>query len=91
MPQTGVATVSFGAGAQDAKVQVTGVTGLQSTSFVEAWPQVANNDDSPWVELLTAYAGNIVPDSGSGGSFWIYAKPDTGNAIGTYSICWVWN
>ena len=91
MGMQGSTTVSFGSGALDATATVTGMTGLGSGNLVEAWPLLVGGDDSPWVEQIKCYAGNIVPDTGSGGSFTIYVKPAQGNAIGTYSIGWVWN
>ena len=87
MSTQGTATASFGAGAQDVAVVVTGQSSITTSNLVEAWPAVLNNDDSPWVEQLKCYAGNIV----NGVGFTIYVKPAQGNAIGNYTINWVWN
>ena len=90
MGMQGTTTVDFGAGAMEATVTVTGQAGLTATSLVEAWP-AWNGDDTPWVEQIRVIAGNITPDTGSGGSFQILVKPDMGKAIGVHNICWVWN
>jgi hypothetical protein len=87
MATQGTATVNFGSGATDASVAVTGQGAITTANLVEAWPLVSGNDDSPWVEHMTAYAGNIINGTG----FTIYVKPAVGFAFGSYSIGWVWN
>ena len=86
MSTQGTATVNFGSGAPDASVVVTGQSGITTANLVEAWPAV-QGDDSAWVDGIQCYAGNIVNGTG----FTIYAKPLMGNALGSYTINWVWN
>jgi hypothetical protein len=75
MGAQGTTTVNFGAfpGASDTSVAITGQSGIQSTSLVEAWMFPSNTadhlSDEHLVETITVMAGNIVPGVG----FTIYA------------------
>jgi hypothetical protein len=94
MATTGNATLDFGAspGKTDASVTITGQAAIVSGSFVEAWIRVpvggtANHTmDECWVENITVRAGNISAGTG----FTIYGKCNLGNAVGQFSIDWVW-
>ena len=87
MSTQGTATVNFGAGALDASVAVTGQSAITTSNLVEAWAAVSGGDDTPWVDQLQVYAGNIVAGIG----FTIYVKPAQGKAFGSFTINWVWN
>lgn len=87
MSTQGTITANFGAGALDIAITVTGQSGITTANLVEAWPAVLANDDSPWVDQIQCWAGNIINGTG----FTIYVKPNNGNAIGSYTINWVWN
>src|SRR5262245_46596104 len=70
MGAQGTATLDFGTfpGASDAKVDVTGQSGIVSGSLVEAWLRpVATADhtaDEHMVETLKVIAGNIIAGTG---------------------------
>lgn len=93
MANKGTATVDFGAapGAQEASVAVSSPT-IATGSRVEAWlerPAAASADhveDEHLIEDLHVVAGSIVDSVG----FTIYAKCNTGNAHGAFTVAWVW-
>lgn len=66
----GVTEVDFGAfpGASDAKVTITGQTGILAGSKVKAYLMATattdHSADEHWVETLNVMAGNIVPGTG---------------------------
>jgi hypothetical protein len=91
MGAQGTTTVDFGSGSLEATTTVSGQSGLLATNLVEAWIMPVNNDDSPWIENMRVWAGNITPDGGSGGSFTILVKPEINKAYGVYTVAWVWN
>lgn len=91
---TGKATIDFGAAGQwnnDISVVVTGITAIQSTSYVESYFQgdsTADNDaDSHMIasRLVTVTAENIVPGVG----FTLVAMSD-GDVTGTFQVRWAW-
>ena len=92
MSSQGTAVVTFGAGALEASVAVTGQAALLSTNLVEAWALCnetlgSGPDDSAWVEQMRVYATQIVPGVG----FTIIMKPAQGVGQGSYNVGWVWN
>lgn len=92
MATQGTAIVNFGSGALEARVVVTGQSGITSANLLEAWPACTEtvgdeNDDSAWVEQLQAFATYIVNATG----FTIIVKAALGKAHGAYSINWCWN
>lgn len=95
MGAQGTATLNFGAfpGDSDTSVAITGQTGIQSTSLVEAWILPAatadHSADEHLVETLDVVAGNIVAGTG----FTIYGiNEGFGSMIyGQWNVAWVWN
>lgn len=68
-------TINFGAfpGSSDATLDITGQTGIDSSSVVHAWLQPTDTDDHTAdehrVETISVMAGNVIPGTG----FTIYA------------------
>lgn len=91
MATQGTATLDFGTGASDAKVTVTGQTGITGTMLVEAWLSGAatsnNLADAGFVELMHIYAADIIAGTG----FTIYGVVPFGRAFGQYTVNWVYN
>lgn len=88
---SGTAEIDFGAGKTDAKVVITGQTGILATSNLGVHIRVAattnNTADNHWVEPLTIVAGNIVPGVG----FTIYGNCHQNRAHGKYNVSWNWS
>lgn len=89
---TGKATIDFGSSGQwnsDVSTVITGISAIQSTSYVEAYFQgdsTADNDsDSHLIasRLVSVTAGSIVPGIG----FTITAQSD-GDVTGTFQVRW---
>lgn len=86
----GTASIDFGTGGVDAKVDVSApsITGGQ---LVEAWifpaTTASNTPDNHWVESIYIVAGNVQ----AGVGFTIYAKVDEGRGHGVYNAAWVFN
>lgn len=89
---TGIATLNFGTAAQrntDVSAAVTGVSGIQSGSYIEAYLQgdsTADNDaDSHLIasELVNLAVGAIVPGVG----FTIYGFSE-GGVTGNFHVRW---
>jgi len=97
MGAQGTADLDFGAfpGKTDAKVDITGQTGIVSGSLAEAWIRPVNTadhyDEEHMVEDLRIYAGNITP--GTGFTVFGYAGSSIGTTLiyGVWKIGWVWN
>lgn len=72
----GLTTISFGAfpGSSDASLDITGQTGIDSSSVVTAWLQPADTDDHTAdehrIETISVMAGNVIVGTG----FTIYAQ-----------------
>jgi hypothetical protein len=97
VPQ-GSTTIDFGAfpGSVDASVAITGQTGIQSTSLVEAWIMpVATTDHSVaehYVSPPRIMAGEIV--AGTGFTIRGFATDAVGDwplCYGLYTVAWAWN
>jgi hypothetical protein len=75
----------------EAKVTITGQTGILATSLVEAWlsPEVAGTTnhsmDEHFIENIVVKAGNIVPGTG----FDIQGECTLGGTYGQFKVGWV--
>jgi hypothetical protein len=85
-----ITTISFGAfpGSSDASLDITGQTGIDVSSVVNAWIMPADTDDHTAdehrIETISVMAGNVVPGVG----FTIYAQntSQTNEPIGKSGI-----
>jgi hypothetical protein len=95
-------TINFGAfpGSSDASLVITGQTGIDVSSVVNAWLTPADTDDHTadehCIETISVMAGNVV----SGVGFTIYAqntsnlfnnRGDGTRIYGKWSISWKWS
>ena len=91
MAAQGTATVDFGTGATDARVTVSGQTGITNSSLAEAWvwpiATASNTADDTLYSELRVIACNVVAGSG----FDIVVMSDEGIAHGIHTVAWVWN
>ena len=92
MPGTGTTVVDFGSGgASDAKVVITGQTGILTSSRIGAWIEATatadHSADEHWVEEIEVVPGNIVAGTG----FTIYARTRTATELfGRFTVGWAW-
>jgi len=86
----GTATINFGPGATDTKVDVA-ASAITAGQLVEAWIFPANTGtntvDNHWLDSIRVIAGNVQ----AGVGFTIYAKVDQGLAHGSFNVGWVYN
>jgi hypothetical protein len=93
MAATGTATLDFGSSpSQLASIAITGQTGIQSSSFIEAWimpvSATANNTiDDQIVSPVRIVANTIVVGVG----FTITGVVDGGDFVtGQFQVAWTW-
>jgi hypothetical protein len=95
MGAQGSATLDFGSGDPQTEdtVAVTGQAGIVSGSHVEAFWMRDSTADSTADEHegMAAYCRLVVGDIVAGTGFTIYANMIAGEALGQFTVRWVWN
>jgi hypothetical protein len=93
MGAQGHTTVDFGVfpGTAEARVTITGETGIVAASDVEAWirceASADHSADEHAIEDFDVHAQDISAGSG----FLITVRPRVGRAYGVFNVSWVWN
>ena len=93
MSGQGATTIDFGAfpGSGNASVAITGQAEIAADALVDAWlvakATADHSVDEHLVDGPEILAGAVV----AGVGFTIYAVARDGNAIGAWSVAWVWN
>lgn len=91
IPTAGRALLDFGAGSVEARVAITGQTGILATSVVQAQKLIAasanHSADEHLVEDLEVLSGFIVPGVG----FTIVGRPRVGRLFGAFNVGWSWS
>ncbi len=91
-PTVGRALLNFGMGAAEARLAITGQTGITAASVVDAWRLVADSAnhsaDEHLIEDLDVFAGYIVPGVG----FSIVGRPrNPARLYGLFHVAWSWS
>jgi hypothetical protein len=91
VPARGRVVIDFGAGAADARVVVTGQSGVTAQSVVVAQvlyeASADHSADEHFVEEMEVRAGAIVPGVG----FTILARTRNRELFGRYNVGWTWS
>jgi hypothetical protein len=94
MATIGIATVDFGAfpGTSEAKLTVTGQTGITTASYVEAWVGGDNTTadhtvHEHYMEEFICFVDTLVDNTG----FNLVVRPNKGRSYGQYKINYVWS
>lgn len=89
---TGSAIIDFGSTlCTDASIDITGQTGILSTSYINVQligiDSVDHDSDEHIIEDIKVIAGNIIPGTG----FTIYAHCNIGLTYGKFNLVWNWS
>ena len=93
MGAQGHTTVDFGAfpGTTEARVSITGQTGIAAASDTEAWIRCETSADHSSDEHAIEDMVVQAQDNVAGTGFLITAHPLIGRCYGVYNVSWVWN